>query len=55
MIVAFGGREVAAGRDLGALVRQQDPGDRVEVDVVLGGGARRTFTVILGVNPVPTA
>jgi S1-C subfamily serine protease len=55
VIVAFGGRAVAAGRDLGALVRQQDPGDRVEVDVVLGDGARRTFAVILGVSPVPTA
>jgi serine protease Do len=54
VIVAFGGTAVVAGRDLGDLVRDREPGDRVEIDVVLRDGARRTFTATLGVNPLPT-
>ena len=53
VIVAFAGRDVVAGRDLGELVRDRAPGERIEVDVVLGDGVRRTFTVILGVSPLP--
>lgn len=54
VLVAFDGRAVTAGRFLGELVREREPGDRVAVDVVLPDGVRRTFTLTLGINPLPT-
>lgn len=55
VIVSFDGREVTESQALGSLVREREPGDTVEVIVVLPSGVTRTFSVTLGVNPLPTS
>lgn len=53
VIVSFDGQEVTESKVLGGLVRDHEPGDKVEVIVALLSGARRAFSVTLGVNPLP--
>ena len=54
VVVEFGGREVGDSATLGALIRAREPGDEVEVVVVGPDGERRTESVTLGVNPLPS-
>lgn len=54
VVVQFDGQDVTTAEELGAAIRSHAPGDRVEVVVVHEDGERATFTVLLGVNPVPT-
>jgi S1-C subfamily serine protease len=53
VIVAFDGDPVGGSDRLGSLIRGQHPGDKATVTVVSAGGARKTVTVTLGVNPLP--
>ncbi len=53
VVVAFEGQTILDTQQLGSLVRAHQPGDRVQVDVVTASGSRKTFTVTLGVNPLP--
>ena len=55
VIVAFDGSKITSATQLGDLIRSHHPGDQVEVDVVHRDGGPQTYTVTLGVNPVPTA
>ncbi len=50
VIVAVDGTSVATAQDLGAIVAEHMPGDRVKLEVVRAG-ARRTVTVTLGNVP----
>jgi S1-C subfamily serine protease len=38
---------------MGTLILSHKPGDTVQVVVVERGGVKKTFTVTLGVRPVP--
>ncbi|MBI4260950.1 MAG: trypsin-like peptidase domain-containing protein [Actinobacteria bacterium] len=51
VIVGFDGEDVTASDQLGELIRDREPGDRVEVVVVVPGGDRETHVVELGVRP----
>ena len=53
VIVAFDGHPVTSSDQLGTLIHAHRPGDRATVTVVEPNGRRKTFTVTLGVNPVP--
>ena len=53
VIVAFDGHPVTSSDQLGTLIHAHKPGDRATVTVVEPNGRRKTFTVTLGVNPVP--
>ena len=53
VIVAFDGHTVHGYSQLGSLIHAQRPGDRATVSVVKQNGTRRTYTVTLGVNPLP--
>jgi S1-C subfamily serine protease len=53
VIVAFDGHPVASSDQLGTLIHAHRPGDRATVTVVEPDGRRRTFTITLGVNPLP--
>jgi serine protease Do len=53
VIVAFGGQDIRTSEELGAAIRQRQPDDRVEVELVAPDGDRRTVTVALGVRPLP--
>jgi serine protease Do len=53
VIVAFGGQEIRSSEELGTAIREQQPGDEVEVELVGPDGDRRTVTVTLGVRPLP--
>jgi serine protease Do len=53
VIVSFDGRDVRSSEEVGTLVIGHEPGDRVEVGVVHPGGDGETFTVELGVRPLP--
>ncbi len=53
VIVRFGGQEVPGSDRLGELIRERDPGEEVQIEVVGPDGERRTVTVTLGVNPLP--
>jgi serine protease Do len=55
VIVRFDGRPVRTSEELGRLIVDKEPEDRVEVELVEPGGDARTVTVALGVRPVPTA
>lgn len=55
VIVAIDGRPVRGSDAVGEVVRSHEPGDRVEVELVAPDGSRRTVTVTLGVNPLPSA
>jgi S1-C subfamily serine protease len=53
VIVSFEGQSVSGSDQLGNLIHDHKPGDTVSVGVVESSGQRRTFTVTLGVNPLP--
>jgi serine protease Do len=53
VIVSFDGRTVRSSEEVGTLVIGHEPGDRVEVGVVHPSGDEETFTVDLGVRPLP--
>jgi serine protease Do len=53
VIVGFDGEEVTGWQQLGDLIREHSPGDKVLVEVVDATGANSTVTVTLGTNPVP--
>jgi len=52
VIVEFAGERVGGSGQLGSLIREQSPDDRVDVVVATQGGDE-TKTVIMGVNPLP--
>jgi serine protease Do len=53
VIVAFDGKTVNSSGDLGAAIEARRPNDRVSVTVVHQDGTRQTFTITLGVRPLP--
>lgn len=53
VIVLFDGEPVQSSEQLGELIRDHRPGDRLEMALVGAGGAR-TVSIRLGVNPDPT-
>jgi serine protease Do len=53
VIVSIDGRDVRSSEEVGAVIVEHEPGDRVEVGVVHPDGDRETFTVPLGVRPLP--
>ena len=55
VIVAFGGEPVTTAERLGELIREREPGDEVQVELVRADGSRDTVTVRLGLNPVPVS
>jgi S1-C subfamily serine protease len=54
VIVVFDGEPVTGSEQLGELIRDHEPGDRVEVGLVHPDGSQEVLTVELGVNPVAT-
>jgi S1-C subfamily serine protease len=54
IIVSVDGSTVANTPDLGRLILEKKPGDRVRVALVDRQGRRRTVLVALGVRPLPT-
>jgi len=52
VIVAFDGKTVTGSQQLGELIHARKPGDRVQVVVATASG-KKTFTITLGVNPLP--
>lgn len=54
VIVELDGEAIAAAEDLGRVLADHEPGDRVDVVVVGPDGGRRTLTVTLGTKPLPT-
>ncbi len=55
VIVAIDDRPIPDADTLGEVLRSHEPGDRVAVVLVAPDGSRRTVTVTLGVNPLPSA
>jgi serine protease Do len=55
VIVGFDAQKVTSWQQLGQLIHQHKPGDRVDVQFVEPGGARKTVTVTLGTNPIALA
>jgi len=53
IIVSIDGRDVRTSEEVGAAIIEHEPGDRVEVGVVHPNGDEETFTVPLGVRPLP--
>jgi S1-C subfamily serine protease len=53
VIVSFDGGKVTGSDSLGSLIRSHKPGDRATVTVLDANGKRHTYTVTLGVNPLP--
>jgi S1-C subfamily serine protease len=53
VIVSFDGRGVDDSATLGTLIRDHEPGDTVEVEVVRPDGSTETVTAELGTNPLP--
>jgi serine protease Do len=53
VIVEFDGDEVISSEQLGELIREHGPGDRVSVATVDTAGNRQEFTIELGLNPGP--
>ena len=53
VIVGFDGSTVTGSEQLGNLIHQHKPGDRVQVQAVGPSGGQRTVGVTLGVNPLP--
>jgi S1-C subfamily serine protease len=53
VIVSLDGKKVTGSDSLGSLIRSHKPGDQASVTVVDASGKRRTYTVTLGVNPLP--
>ena len=54
VIVAFDGKSVDSSDSLGPLILSHQPGEGSTVTVVHRSGSRQTFTVHLGVRPLPT-
>jgi putative serine protease PepD len=54
VVVQFDGEVVESAERLGELIREQRPGDEVQVGVVHADGSQDSITVTLGVNPVAT-
>jgi serine protease Do len=55
VVVSFGGQDITTGAALGNAIRDQHPGDQVDVKVVRPDGSTQTLRVTLGTNPVPTS
>ncbi len=55
VIVSFDGKSVASSDGLGKLILTHQPGDNASVGVVHPGGNSQTYSVTLGVRPLPTA
>ncbi len=53
VIVAVDGQEVASSEDLGTVLSDLSPGDRVTVEVVGTDGTERSLEVTLGSRPLP--
>jgi S1-C subfamily serine protease len=53
VIVAFDGQRVDGSDGLGGLIRSDTPGSKARVTVVHPNGSRQSYTVTLGVNPLP--
>jgi serine protease Do len=54
VIRAIDGREVRSGEDVGMILEELRPGERVEIEVVRADGTVETETVRLGTRPLPT-
>jgi S1-C subfamily serine protease len=52
VIVSFDGRNVIASEQLGDLIHDRSPGDKVDIEIV-NGTATETATATLGTNPLP--
>ncbi len=55
VIIRFEGQRIATSDDLADVILDRRPGELVEVEVVHPTGERETFTVRLGVRPLPSA
>jgi S1-C subfamily serine protease len=53
VVVGFNGTGVGTSERLGELIRAEQPGDRVEVDLIRADGSEDTVTVELGTRPLP--
>ncbi|MFB3737947.1 MAG: S1C family serine protease [Candidatus Velamenicoccus archaeovorus] len=53
VIVGFDGTTVQGSTQLGSLIRDRSPGDRVRLELIRPDGSRATVTVTLGVSPNP--
>jgi serine protease Do len=53
VIIGFDGKTVKTSDDLGSLIDQKSPGDRVAVAIVSQDGSHTTVTATLGVRPLP--
>ena len=54
VIVAFEGRRILTSEDLGRVILQRRPGDRVDVRIIRPDGESSTLRVELGERPLPT-
>jgi S1-C subfamily serine protease len=54
VIVEVAGGSIEAAADLGRVLDDLEPGEKVEVRVIGSDGQERTFTVQLGTKPLPT-
>jgi S1-C subfamily serine protease len=55
VIVSFDGSSVQTSDDLGTLIQKRSPGDSARVGVIHTSGNTQTYTIILGVRPLPNA
>ena len=55
VIVKFDGKTVDSSDTLGTLILDRKPGDSATVTVVHSAGGSQTYTIALGVRPLPTA
>ncbi|HXF57690.1 MAG TPA: trypsin-like peptidase domain-containing protein [Actinomycetota bacterium] len=54
VIVSLGGQPVRTSEELGRLILDRQPGDRVGVGLVRSDGSRVTVEATLGIRPLPT-
>jgi serine protease Do len=54
VIVSIDGQGVATSEDLGTILDNLEPGQRVSVEVVEPSGDQRSIDVVLGTRPLPT-
>ncbi|MEX2275206.1 MAG: trypsin-like peptidase domain-containing protein [Actinomycetota bacterium] len=53
VVVGFDGTEVASSEQMGELIGERQPGDRVEIELIREDGSDDTVTVQLGSRPLP--